>query len=173
MDFEATFERHHPALFRYLHRLVGDPDVAEDIAQEAFLRLLDHPLPEDEARPWLFTVATNLVRDRARMRKRRRRLLEEEKGTVEPSAPDPPDTRVERVERIQTVRRALERVGERDRELLLMRQEGFRYKEIAEAVGVAPTSVGTLLARALRRFEAAFREVSGEATEVGGGRSDG
>lgn len=165
MDFEATFDRHHPALFRYLHRLVGNPDVAEDIAQEAFLRLLDHPLPEDEARPWLFTVATNLVRDRARMRKRRRRLLEEEKGTVEPSAPDPPDLRVERAERIRKVRRVLETLAERDREMLLMRQEGLRYKEIAEAVGVAPASVGTLLARALRRFEKAYREMAGEAED--------
>lgn len=156
VDFESAYARHHPALFRYLHRLVGDADAAEDIAQEAFVRLLEHSVPEDSARAWLFTVATNLVRDRARARERHRRLLRNAGDEVEPRAPAPPDAVVERAEAVRRVRAALDGLPARDRELLLMREEGFRYREIAEAIGVAPTSVGTLLARALRRFAAAY-----------------
>jgi RNA polymerase sigma factor (sigma-70 family) len=75
VDFDAVFAKLYPSLFRYLQRLTGDDDVAEDIAQESFVRLLRQPLPEAEVRPWLFTVAMNLVRDRARKNERRQRLL--------------------------------------------------------------------------------------------------
>lgn len=168
MDFDAAFARHHAALFRYLHRLLGDADVAADLAQETFVRLLNHPLPDEEVRPWLFTVGTNLARDVARMRSRRRRLLEKrgEDDALRPARPVAPDERLERRRKIEAVHAALERIAERDREILLMREEGFRYAEIAEVIGVAPTSVGTLLARALQRFAAAYEE--GEEAETAG-----
>lgn len=154
MDFEEAFDSHHEALFRYVHRMVGDPDLAADVAQESFVRLLDHPLPDDEVRRWLFTVATNLVRDDARMRSRRRRLLAQryERSDLARDPIDEPDVVVTRTEQVAAVRAALKQLPERDQRMLLMREEGFRYAEIAEAVGVAPGSVGTLLARALQRF---------------------
>jgi RNA polymerase sigma-70 factor, ECF subfamily len=155
VDFDALFERLYPSLYRYLHRLTGDADVAEDIAQEAFVRLLRQPLPEAEVRPWLFTVAMNLVRDRARKSERRMRLLSGAPALT--TTASLPDDDVERAERIQSVRRALEKLPDRDRQLLLMREEGFKYEEIAGVIGVAPASVGTLIARALRRFVEAFK----------------
>ena len=166
LDFEAIFAKLYPSLFRYLNRLTGDPDVAADIAQEAFVRLLQRPLPEADARRWLFTVGTNLVRDWARAGERQRRLLKDSyRG---PTPPVMPDESAERSQRIAAVRAALAQIAPRDREILLMREEGFRYAEIADVVGVAPGSVGTLLARALRRFAIAYGEqavggASGEA----------
>jgi RNA polymerase sigma-70 factor, ECF subfamily len=154
VDFDALFEALYPSLFRYLHRLTGDSDVAEDIAQEAFVRLLRQKLAESEVRPWLFTVATNLVRDTARKSERRQRLLSGAPRLVTPLPP--PDEAVERSETVATVRRALDRIPERDQQLLLMREEGFKYDEIAAVVGVAPASVGTLIARALKRFVEAY-----------------
>lgn len=163
MDFEAAFAEHHAPLFRYLHRLLGDVEAAADLTQETFVRLLEHPLPDDEIRPWLFTVGTNLARDLARSRSRRRRLREErgEIDALRPNGPPAPDEALERRRRVQAVRLALDRISERDREILLMREEGFRYAEIAEVIGVSPTSIGTLLARALRRFAAALEETAG------------
>jgi RNA polymerase sigma-70 factor, ECF subfamily len=152
VDFDAVFEQLYPSLFRYLHRLTGDQDVAEDIAQEAFVRLLRQSLPDAEVRPWLFTVATNLVRDRARRYERRHRLLTSASNLV--TRPPLPDEETERAEQIALVRRVLERLSDRERQLLLMREEGFKYEEIAETVGVATASVGTLIARALRKFAA-------------------
>lgn len=159
MDFDAAFDRHYSALHRYLYRLTGDADVAEDVAQEAFVRLLENEVPEESTRSWLFTVATNLVRDRSRTRDRRRRLLEAEDYGPEP--PGRPDERTERAERIERVREALDELKPRDRKILLLREEGFQYSEIAEMIGVKASSVGTLLARALRRFEEAYRELDG------------
>jgi RNA polymerase sigma-70 factor, ECF subfamily len=154
VDFDELFERLYPSLLRYLHRLTGDADVAEDIAQEAFVRLLRQQLDEHEVRPWLFTVATNLVRDTARKSERRQRLLSGAPKLVTPLPT--PDEQVERSETVAGVRRALDQLPPRDRQLLLMREEGFKYDEIARAVGVAPASVGTLIARALKRFVEAY-----------------
>jgi RNA polymerase sigma factor (sigma-70 family) len=151
LDLETAFASHHPALFRYLYRLTGDADAAADIAQESFVRLLDNPVPDAKVRSWLFTVATNLVRDQARMRDRRHRLLLQH-AKPSPQAPDRPDEDLERDERIESVRKTLDQLSRRDRQLLMLREEGFRYSEIAELVGVAPGSVGKLLARALERF---------------------
>lgn len=155
-SFGELYEALQPSLLRYLERLTGDGDIAEDVAQEAFLRLLRRTdLDEDNARLWIFTVATNLVRDHGRGVARRQRLLMAR--PVVPSGPPAPDVETERNERVAGVRAALTLLPERDRQLLLMREEGFRYQEMAEAVGVAPGSVGTLIARALKKFEAVYR----------------
>ena len=74
-DFQAVYRELYPSLSRYVHRFTGDTDAAADIVQDSFLRLLEHDLPRDEVRPWIFVVATNLARDRVRKRERRRRLL--------------------------------------------------------------------------------------------------
>jgi RNA polymerase sigma-70 factor, ECF subfamily len=154
--FEDLYRRLYPSLFRYLERLTGDVDVAEDLAQESFVRLLSRPdLDEDAARLWLFTVATNLVRDRGRATTRRTRLLAA--VPLDTTRTPLPDEELERKERIGSVRSVLAVLPERDRQMLLMREEGFRYGEIAEAVGVAPGSVGTLMARALKRFTAVYK----------------
>ncbi len=157
MDFETTFDELHPGLFRYCHRLTGDPDLADDVAQEAFVRLYDHQVEGDErgVRAWLFRTATHLVRDRYRVDENRRRLLEV--NPVEPAAFEQPDRGVQREEDVVRVRAALEGLNERDRAMLLARYEGFSYREIADAFDVAAGSVGTLLARAEKRFADAYQ----------------
>lgn len=162
MDFDTTFEQQYPDLVRYCHRLTGDRDVAEDMAQESLLRLFDRGVEGSEqgVRAWLFKTATHLVRDRYRVSKNRQRLLEV--NPVLPGAGDGPERSLERSEIRERVRAALDTLAPRDREILLMRYSGFSYKEVADAIGVAATSIGTLLARAERRFEEAMTD-AGEA----------
>lgn len=156
VDFDAFFEDVFPSLFRYCTRLTGDADAAEDVAQEAFLRFVRDGVegPPNALRVWLFKVATHLVRDRYRVRENRRRLLEQNPVT-RPAPPDP-EADAARAEAVAAVRGALDELAPRDRQLLLMRSEGFSYREMAEAVGVKSTSVGTLLARAQERFVEAY-----------------
>lgn len=157
-EFDRVYQANQPALWRYVQRLVGDGDVADDVVQEAFVRLLKRPdLEGDAARLWLFTVATNLVRDRGRTSARRQRLLMVDPIAQEPQ--EPIDHAIERRERSAAVRRALESLPQRDQQLLLMREEGFKYHEIAEAIGVAPGSIGTLIARAVKRFTETYEPV--------------
>ena len=98
MDFDATFDEMYPPLVRYCHRLTGDRDVAEDVAQEAVVRLftksVDGPVPA--LRVWLFKTATHLVRDRYRVEENRRRLLQE--NPVRPSQVDGPERTLQRRE---------------------------------------------------------------------------
>ncbi len=156
-DTDRLFREYHAPLVRYLTRRLGDRDWAEEVAQETFLRALRQPDLSNE-RAWLFTVATNLVRDAARQESRRRRHLEllraEEAGRMVES----PDSAMVRAEERAQARRALEQLPERDREALLMREEGLNYEEIAEALGLSVGSVGTTLARARRRLVEMFEE---------------
>jgi RNA polymerase sigma factor (sigma-70 family) len=162
VDFDATFDEHYPQLVRYCQRLTADGDVAEDIAQESLVRLFTHEVSGSAAgvRSWLFTTATHLVRDRYRVDENRRRLLEIH--PVRPNEPESAERSLERAEERARARVALDALAPRDREMLLMRYSGFSYKEIAEGLGVATTSVGTLLARAESRFAEAVDD-AGEA----------
>ncbi len=156
MNFDELFDDVYPGLYRYCLRLTADPDWAEDTTQEAFVRLLDRSVRGDFAglRAWLFKVATHLIRDRARVESNRARLLQA--NPMGAADGETPAEQVERAELIAVVRRALATLDERDRTLLLLREEGFAYAELAESIGVQSSSVGTLLARARRRFTEAL-----------------
>ena len=152
VDFDQTFDEFYLPLVRYCQGMTGERDVAEDIAQEALVRMYTHRIegPPHGIRAWLFRTAIHLIRDQHKVDRNRRRLLEEH--PVKPAELETPDTSLERREARARARAALDELQERDREILLLRYSGFSYKEIAEAVDVASSSVGTLLARAERRF---------------------
>ncbi|MBI3568841.1 MAG: sigma-70 family RNA polymerase sigma factor [Gemmatimonadetes bacterium] len=156
-DFRRVFDERFPALFRYLDRLCADPDLAADLAQEAFVRLYERKTMPLEVRTWLVAVSSNLLRDERRRRSRRRRLLlgraaSDLMGDSEPS----PDAGPLRAEVRQMVRAALDTLPERDAQLLLLREEGLSYREIALALGLNEVSVGTLLLRARAAFQTAM-----------------
>jgi RNA polymerase sigma-70 factor (ECF subfamily) len=154
---------HRAAVVRYLARYTGDPDLAEDLAQETFVRLRDRP-PADRSEPrrWLFTVATNLARDAHRVARRRGELVRERVDRLPLGDPPPDPARaVEREEVGSRVRAALAALPERDRTILLMREEGFTHREIADAVGTTTKSVGTMIARALDRMAGALEPEAG------------
>jgi RNA polymerase sigma factor (sigma-70 family) len=148
-ELRRLFDRMYPILVRFLYKRVWDTDVAEDIAQEAFVRLLDERPDKPDA--WLFTVADNLAKNAVRDDKRRTQRL-----TLIAGSPAPPPSETDRVllrtESVREVRHALDALSERDRTLLLLREDGVSYKELARIVGVKASSVAPLLARARQRF---------------------
>jgi RNA polymerase sigma-70 factor, ECF subfamily len=154
-EFRAVFDARFAELFRWLDRYAGDASLAADVAQETFVRLYQRDEMPTDVRAWLVSVALNLVRDEQRRGARRRRLLLKRAvaDTMADAAPSPEDD-VLAVERRALVRRALYSLPERDRALLLLREEGYSYRELASALGLLEASVGTLLARA----KVAFRE---------------
>ena len=164
VDLNALYLEHNEALTRYLTRLTGDRDSAADAAQEAYSRLLSQPpARDDNLRAWLYTVATNVVRDGWKKQQTALRLVQSQDGVPTSSTPQDPHDIVERSERQQAVRKVLDRMSARDKTVLLMREEGFSHKEIAAAVDTTTKSVGTMIARALRKFAKEF-EAAGTLT---------
>lgn len=156
--FTSVFRERADALFRYLARLSGDADVAADVTQETFVRLYERGSLPDDVRSWLGTVATNLLRDRERTATRRMQLLTQFRADATSPTPPAPDVALETMETGKAVRTALAKLSKRDRQLILLRHEGYSYQQIAAVVGVAVTSVGALLLRATSRFQSAYAE---------------
>ena len=159
-DLDRLFREYHQPLVRYLTRRLGDRDWAEEVAQETFLRAVRQEEAIVSERSWLFAVATNLIRDEARRDARRRKhleLLREQARAEEAVEPEP--LTIERAQEAAMARRAIEMLSERDREALLMKEEGLDYTEIAAALELSVASVGTTLARARRRLVEAYESL--------------
>jgi len=159
--FTELFESHFPKVFRILDRLSGDPEMAADLSQEAFVRLYRRGSLPDSPASWLVSVAMNLLRNEMGKRSRRFRLLSlfRAEASIADAAPSPAGAALAEGERRQ-VQAALDRLPDRDRRLLLLKAEGFSYREIAEALNLNPASMGTLIARAKERFRQALTEDS-------------
>lgn len=159
--FDALFYRHYDRVYGILFRLVGNRVEAEDLVQEVFIKLYRQRFGRDREHnvsAWLYRVATNAgynaIRSRRRRWQRNTALL-----------PDPfdipagPAERVAQEETRQQVRAALSTLKERQVQMLLLRQMGFSYAELAAICDVAPGSVGTLLRRAADDFRKVYTEL--------------
>ena len=160
-SFEDIFLRHWHTVYAVLFRLVGTREEAEDLAQEAFFRLYQKPLPQasgSNVGGWLYRVATNLGYNALRSRRRRDAR---EARVLDSPAPAQPLEQVLAAEEAAEVRRALAQLGERQQACLVLRYQGFSYGEIAESLGVSPSSVGTILARAEAELRRCYLETRG------------
>ncbi|MFQ5611734.1 MAG: RNA polymerase sigma factor [Anaerolineae bacterium] len=158
-SFEALFLRHYERIYGVLFRLLGDRAEAEDVAQNVFLKLYRSPQrirvrgDETNVVGWLYRVAVNEGYNTLRSR-RRRAAWAARVGRLWPfeSEIGDPDRSVERREVQARVRRVLAGMKPRQAKLLLLRQTGLSYQELAAVLNVAPGSVGSLLTRAGRAF---------------------
>ncbi len=165
-SFEVLFHQHYDRVYGLLFRLLGNRAEAEDVTQEVFLKLHDHAFSrrflrqrEHNLGAWLYRTATNAgynaIRGRQRRWQRNRLLVPDPQGALGA------EQEMEQRERETAVRSVLAKLPERQTQLLLMRQMGFSYAECAAAVGVAPSSVGTLLARAAAAFRQSYLDLTG------------
>jgi len=156
-DFETVFAANFQGVYRLVYQIVGEAQEAEDLTQEAFLRLYRQRFAEEEehnVRAWVYRVATNLAYNAMRSRRRREARQENVRWDVEPE--NPADAAIRSVER-DLVRQVLDSLPERQQQLLMLRHAGLSYRELAEALDIAPASVGTMLARAHKAFEVAYK----------------
>ncbi len=165
-SFEAVFTRYYPLVYQLAYRCSGQREEADDIAQEVFLRFYRTPpqaTGEAERRAWLCRVATNLGLNA--LRAQQRRISHEEKvsnSIRQPASEDAeqldPEQHVIANEQAAYIRSILAELPERQQTYILLRSIGLSYAEIAQATGVAPASVGSLLARAEREFRRRYHE---------------
>ena len=159
--FAELFQRYYGLVYRLAFRMAGSAEEAEDLAQEVFIRLYRRP-PEladgETLRPWLYRVTANLglnaLRARRRYHDRLLRWFRLEWPLTRGSAVA---RELEQKEASELAQKLLAALPERDRAILVLRHSGLTYEEIASALGVQPSSVGTLLARAERRVRDRYR----------------
>jgi RNA polymerase sigma-70 factor (ECF subfamily) len=159
--FELIFQEHWSRVYGVLFRLVGDHTEAEDLALETFWRLYRRPPRQaTNLAGWLYRVATNLGYNALRARQRRGRYEQQAGriGFLEHTSGDPA-IQLENAERAAAVRRVLAHMQPRAASLLVLRQAGLTYAELAAALDLAPGSVGTLLARAEKDFAGRYQKL--------------
>ncbi|MDI6907567.1 MAG: RNA polymerase sigma factor SigX [Thermoanaerobacterales bacterium] len=165
-DFQELFQAHYPRVSRRAAAILGDRYAAEDVAQETFCRLLfNPPRHRSNLAGWLARVATNLSLNRLRGEAGRARRETAVTAREVPAAASAEDDAL-RGERVALVRRALATLPERQRHCLLLRFAGLSYAEVATATGVAPGSVGKLLARAEEKFRREYLRLNGGMADV-------
>ncbi|MGE5391682.1 MAG: RNA polymerase sigma factor [Deltaproteobacteria bacterium] len=164
IEAEKFYNREYPALFRYVLYLTGDREITEEICQESFMRWfsVDEPQEIDYPRAWLKKVAGRLVVNHFR----RQNLRSGFEKTMEPEKIELIATNMEKdIERLE-IEDALSRLPWRDGLLLKLRMEGRSYQELAELMDIAPASVGTMLARAMKRFRSEYEGKEAGPNEV-------
>jgi RNA polymerase sigma factor (sigma-70 family) len=151
--FRALFQRHAAVLYRLARRRLTSDDDARDVVQQTLLQM--HRARNDfrrgsRLRPWLFTIAMNLVREHYRkLRRRREQSLEHTPDVREPVL-EPEDAEGTR-ERSARVRAALATLPDSQREVIELHWfENSPYEEIAQIVGA---SVAAVRVRAHRGYE--------------------
>jgi RNA polymerase sigma-70 factor (ECF subfamily) len=141
-------------LLRYLVCLGLTSDEAQDVVQDAFLSLQRHLASEgkqENIRGWLFCVAHNQARNR--QTSYHRRFGESLEGQMDFQADQAtPEQRVLENEKFRRLASAIRLLTESERECLLLRAGGLRYREIAEVLGFAVSTVGDTVERAIKKL---------------------
>jgi len=166
--FDALIDGYADRLYGYFYRMTGSHHEAEDLLQDLFVRLVrairDYR-HQGHFDAWLFRMAVNLVRDRARKIGRSKRVglassVGEESLLDRQPAPGNPDpaAQLDRAEQLDRLQQALGRLSESEREVLCLRHfSQLSFREIADMMG---TPLGTALARAHRGLSR-LRELMG------------
>ena len=158
----AAYGRHREELTRHLARVTGDPDVAADLVQESFVRLLLEARAghaPDNVRAWLFRVAMNAAISRSR---RHAVAVAMASRTPLPEAAEGPEAACLRGERLAAANRLLARVPPVQRRALVLAAHGIAGSRIAADLDRTHVATRTLMARARHRLRAdALLELAG------------
>lgn len=160
--FEQLVRRNRSRFVNFIFRYLGDPQGAEDLAQEVLIRIYraqQKYQPTAKFCTWAYRIAVNLslnaLRDRKKLVSLPLRDGEDEGDleVVDPAAPSPAEILV-REETAAGIRRAIDRLPENQRTaLILNRFEGFSYQEISEVMDLSVMAVKSLLSRAREKVK--------------------
>ena len=164
-DLEMVFRAQYERIARVIAGVIRDHARAEELAVEVFLKWDRHPAAHGEnAEGWLYRTALRMALNELRTELRRSRyeaVFAFLSSYLPKRAPSPEQIRVAEEEQEQ-VRVVLNRLSRRDAELLLSRNSGLSYGEIADSLHLKQSSVGTLLSRAEQAFRKEFIKLYGE-----------
>jgi len=155
-EFGELVRRHQEKAFALALRTLGQWDLAEDISQEAFLRVYHSAKryqPKAKFTTWLYRIVVNLCLDEKRKAKRSPIKLSEYSGRLESRSEGDPVAILETEERKKVVREAMERLSKRERAaVVLHRFHGLSHAEVAGIMGLSQSAVESLLVRSYQKL---------------------
>lgn len=150
--------RYQAPLIRYATRLLADPDRAQDVVQDTFVRLMSQPPAQIDGHlaEWLFTVCRHRTFDVLRKEGRMKRFADGEAERV--AAPEPrPGRDLEQGETREALLRLIEHLPPNQQEVIRLKfQNGFSYKEISRITDLSVSNVGFLIHTAVQRLRREF-----------------
>ncbi len=162
----ALMRRWSARLIAYLQRCCGNSATASDLAQETFVRVYKKRHSYDPARPfstWIYTIATNLVRNQVRWQKRHPVTLLDHETLSQTSPPDDapgPDDTLQDQERAAAVRQAIQALPQELREpLLLSTYEHLTHTQVASILGLTEKAVEMRLYRARQSLRESLKDL--------------
>jgi RNA polymerase sigma-70 factor (ECF subfamily) len=160
--FKLVFDRHAGAVYRYLYRRVGQ-DAVEELAADTFVTAFDlrDRFQADDALPWLYGIARNVVRRHRRTERRRERAHTRAGSLVAAETTDDLiEDRLDAAAAAPQLFAALQRLEPGDREvLLLFAWEELSYQEIAASLDIAMGTVASRLNRARRSMRECLTDI--------------
>lgn len=152
-DLGEIFGRDYQLVVGVAARVLGSRDHAEDVAQDVFLSFGRSSVPAGEARGWLCVAAAHTALNLLRSGRRRTAREENVAATHDPTVSDVADAVVTLEDR-HRVRAALALLPRKQAVALVLRHSGLSYADVAAALDLSPSSVGTTI----RRAESALRK---------------
>ena len=155
----VLFERHHRALFRYFVSMNRDREMAEDLVQDVFFRMLRYRASYDPQRPftaWMYQIARRASMDRAQLHRAEVVGIEEfTERRMEPASPAPgPEEHAAQGQNLRLLRTAMDRLPADKREVLVLsRFQEMKYEDIAGVLGCEVGAVKVRVYRAMRALE--------------------
>ena len=165
--FERAVEKHQKSVFTFARYLLGNQHEAEDVAQEALLRMWRHwdSLDVERVEAWLLKVTRNLCYDRMRRLRVVRRVVpasidQENAPEVASLDPTPEETAHSGALRVRLME-AMDRLREPYKSAVILREvEGYTYREISEALEAPLNSVKVHVYRGRRLLREMLKEVA-------------
>jgi RNA polymerase sigma-70 factor (ECF subfamily) len=181
--FAELMLRYQNRLLSLLTHLVGDRDLAEDLTQEAFLRVYrarKRYVPGAKFSTWLFTIAGNIASNALRSKARRREVNLAPRSTSDTGAQSleaaaveasalMPTRQLDKAELCAAVQQAIGVLNERQRmAVLLAKFEHFSYADIAEVMDMSPQAIKSLLSRARCKLREAMQPYIDRGAKING-----
>jgi RNA polymerase sigma-70 factor, ECF subfamily len=150
------YDREHISLLRYVAFLGIDPESCRDVVQDSFLKLHEHLLAggdRSNLRAWLYRVAHNTARNKQTAAHSKTSSMDELAGIAEPKVTGAsPEDSVLEAERWMALRRAMEGLSPVRKQCLVLRAQGFKYREIADVLQLSVSTVGEHIQRGLEQL---------------------
>ena len=160
LTFDSLYREYFNHIYRFSHSLMGNPEEADDITQETFIKLYRQLESGEETRnpkAWIYRVAANSCYNHLKRKKLSRIILAKENFPPD-IAPGNIEEDMMKQQEIYLLRSAIRKLPARDQVILTLYKNGFSTTEIAETIKVKKNSIGKILARSVEKLSKVIKK---------------